>query len=147
MIVAVANLGNELETLNSYLTLTSGDFNLNVTKDGVYSMNEIPLYSTYYIYQSNDSNLASAFRCEGEDQTGIVQEPFVNVFLSCNWYTNLPTKIPTKVPTIYPTHCPSLIPTILPSHDPTGKPTKIPTKVPTIYPTGYPTGKPTQSKF
>ena len=124
MIVGVANLGNELETLNPYLTITNGDFNLNITEDGLYSMADIPLDSTYYIHQSNDSNLASAFRCEGEDQTGIAKKPFVNVLLSCNWHTNSPTKVPTKVPTSYPTNYPSINPTIDPSHCPTVEPTQ-----------------------
>ena len=63
VIVGVSNLGNELETLNPYLTLTNGDFNMNITEDGLYSLPSIPLDSAYHIYQSNDSNLASAFRC------------------------------------------------------------------------------------
>ena len=124
MIVSVSNLGNERETLNPYLTLTNGDFDLNVTEDGLHAMGDIPLGSTYHIYQSNDSNLASAFRCEGRDQTGIAQNPWVIVFLSCNWHTNSPTKIPTKVPTIHPTNYPSVDPTIYPSYYPTVEPTQ-----------------------
>ena len=80
---------NELETPNPYLTLTNGDFNMNITEDGLYSMPSIPLDSAYHIYQSNDSNLAPAFRCEGDNQIGVATQPFVQCLLYCSWHSKI----------------------------------------------------------
>ena len=82
-------MGDEQETENPSLILKNGDDTITVTSDGFYNMAEIPLYSSYYIHQSNESNISPAFICEGPTQTGVAALPQIMVLLYCSWHSNL----------------------------------------------------------
>ena len=86
--VAIAGMADEQETENPSLVFKNGDDTLTVTKDGLYNMAEIPVDFSYYIHQSNESNISPAFICEGSTQNGSASLPYITALLYCSWHSN-----------------------------------------------------------
>ena len=90
--VAIAGMADEQETENPSLGFKNGNDTLTVTSDGLYNMAEIPLDSSYYIRQSDESNISPAFICEGPAQNGTASPPQIMALLYCSWHSNFSFK-------------------------------------------------------